>query len=63
MTTPLTRKGLEQAAFWGEAVCLTCGTIQTERAAGDDCQECETPGNVPASIALQFVNEVESNDE
>jgi len=63
MTTPLTRKGLEQAAFWGEAVCLECGTVQTERAAGDDCQECDAPGTIPASVALQFINEVESNDD
>ena len=63
MTTPLTRKGLEQAAFWGEAVCLVCGTLQTEVAAGADCQECEAPGTVPASVALQFINDVEENDD
>jgi hypothetical protein len=63
MTTPLTRKGLEQAAFWGEAVCLHCHTVQTERAAGDDCQECEEPGTVPASVALNFIDDVEVDDE
>lgn len=63
MTTPLTRTALEQAAFWGEAVCLQCGTIQTERAAGDDCQECEAPGTIPASVALNFVERLEADDE
>lgn len=63
MTTPLTRKGLETAAFWGEAVCLQCGTIQTEVAAGEDCQECEAPNTIPADVALQFINEMEENDD
>lgn len=63
MAAPLTRKDLEVAAFWGEAVCLVCGTLQTEVAAGEDCQECEAPGTVPASIALNFVDSLEpAND-
>ena len=63
MTTPLTRSSLEQAAFWGEAVCLACSAIQTERAAGEDCQECESPGTVPASVALQFLDHMEAGAE
>ena len=62
MPTPLTRSALELAAFWGEPICLACGTIQTETAAGDDCQECDSPGTVPASVALQFVELVEAAD-
>ena len=63
MTTPLTRSALEQASFWGEAVCLSCSTIQTERAAGENCQECEAPDTVPASLALQFLDRMEAGDE
>lgn len=63
MSHPLSHKSLEQAAFWGEAVCLACGTIQTEVAAGDDCQECGKPGTVPASVALQFLDLMEDGDE
>lgn len=63
MTAPLTRESLEQAAFWGEAVCLVCGALQTEVAAGEDCQECEASSTVPASIALNFLNTLENADE
>ena len=57
-----TKQDLEAASFWGEAVCLACGTVQTERAAGEPCQACETPGTVPASVALQFINLVEESE-
>ena len=63
MTTPLTKAALVQAAFWGEAVCLACGTLQTEREPGEDCQECEMPCPVLASTALQFLDLLEQNDE
>lgn len=62
MTTPLTRKALEQAAFWGEGVCLSCGTVQTEAGIDEPCQECDSTETVPAAVALQFIDNLEDDD-
>lgn len=59
----LTREALETAAFWNENVCPSCGTIQTDdQPAGAACQECDRPGTMPASVALQLLDRMEEDE-
>jgi len=62
--THLTRTALEAAAFWHENVCFACGAIQrNDQPAGAPCQECESPSTTPASVALNFLDMLEDEDE
>jgi Zn ribbon nucleic-acid-binding protein len=56
----ITRDDLERAAFWDQAVCLTCGHAQPlDQADATECVECGADDLLPAKRVLQIADFVE----
>lgn len=65
----MTLQELQNAAFWDQAVCLDCGTIQqagVETPAAEPCEACGSEDCFSAKHLLQahaFVEEASAPDE
>tara|TARA_R110000868_G_scaffold296118_1_gene556409 strand:+ start:1172 stop:1363 length:192 start_codon:yes stop_codon:yes gene_type:complete len=60
------RKTLEDAAFWAQAVCLDCGTVQPPLVEPADehgpCLECEGDAVYAADFVLRCADVVEAEE-
>jgi Zn finger protein HypA/HybF involved in hydrogenase expression len=54
------------AAFWGRAICLECGTEVEEdedSLLGDLCPSCQTPAVYSGKLITTILNQVEGDSE
>jgi hypothetical protein len=51
----VTKSELNQAAFWHQPVCLSCGEVGEEDQGTIECESCGEYTCIPARVILNFI--------